>query len=155
MLTDKQEMFCREYIIDFNATQAAIRAGYSSTSARQVGFDNMTKHDIQSRIKELIEERNSRVQVDADYVLKQAVKLHERCMQEVRPKTIRGEQVKDEEGNNVFVFDSMGAAKSLELIGKHVSVKAWEDKINLSGDVNIIWNEEKTYEAKPQTDYND
>lgn len=87
-------MFCREYIIDFNATQAAIRAGYSSTSARQVGFDNMTKHDIQSRIKELIEERNNRVQVDADYVLKQAVKLHQRCMQEVRPKIIRGQQIK-------------------------------------------------------------
>lgn len=94
MLTDKQEMFCMEYIIDFNATQAAIRAGYSSTSARQVGFDNMTKHDIQSRIKELIEERNNRVQVDADYVLKQAVKLHQRCMQEVRPKIIRGQQIK-------------------------------------------------------------
>ena len=54
----------------------------------------MTKHDIQSRIKQLIEERNNRLKIDADYVLKQAVKLHERCMQEVRPKTIRGEQIK-------------------------------------------------------------
>lgn len=155
MLTDKQEMFCKEYIIDFNATQAAIRSGYSDKTSGQIGEQNLKKLEIQNRIKELIEERNNRVQVDADYVLKQAVKLHQRCMQEVRPKIIRGEQVKDDEGNNVFIFDSMGAAKSLELIGKHVNVKAWEDKISLSGDVNIIWNEEKTYEAKPQTDYND
>ncbi len=133
MLTDKQEMFCKEYIIDFNATQAAIRAGYSEATANVIAAQNLSKLSIQTRIKELIEERNERVQIDADYVLRQAVKLHERCMQEIRPKMASGQQVEDENGNKLFVFDSSGAAKALELIGKHVNVKAWEDKI--SGDI--------------------
>lgn len=141
-LTDKQEMFCREYIIDFNATQAAIRAGYSESTARQIGAENLSKVDIQVRVKELIEDRNSRVQIDADYVLRQAVKLHERCMQEVSPKIVRGNQALDKEGNNIFIFDSMGAAKSLELIGKHVNVKAFEEKANINNNtitsINIV-----------------
>ena len=46
-LTDKQKRFCEEYLIDLNATQAAIRAGYSRTSAGQIGEQNLKKHDIQ------------------------------------------------------------------------------------------------------------
>ena len=52
-LTDKQELFCKEYVIVLNATQAAIRAGYSEKTARQVGSLNMTKVDILDRIAEL------------------------------------------------------------------------------------------------------
>lgn len=140
-LTDKQEMFCREYLIDLNATQAAIRAGYSEKTANRVASENLSKLDIQSRIAELKQERQDRVSIDADYVLKQAVKLHERCMQEVKPKMIAGSQVKDENGNNLFVFDSSGAAKALELIGKHVNVQAFKDKVesevNLKGSIPI------------------
>ena len=134
-LTDKQEMFCREYLIDLNATQAAIRAGYSEKTANRVASENMSKLDIQSRIAELKQERQDRVKVDADYVLKQAVKLHERCMQEIKPKMIAGSQVEDDNGNKLFVFDSSGAAKALELIGKHVDVQAFKDKVE--NDVNM------------------
>lgn len=52
-LTPKQERFCEEYIIDLNGAQAAIRAGYSEESARQIASDCLTKHDIQDRIAEL------------------------------------------------------------------------------------------------------
>ena len=45
-LTDKQEMFCREYLIDLNATQAAIWTGYSAKTARASGCENLTKPDI-------------------------------------------------------------------------------------------------------------
>src|SRR5665647_17848 len=51
-LTGKEEKFCYEYLIDLNATKAAIRAGYSVKSARYIGYQNMTKLHIQSRIKE-------------------------------------------------------------------------------------------------------
>lgn len=68
-LTDKQEMFCKEYLIDLNATQSAIRAGYSESSAAEQGYENMIKPHIQSRVAELIAERNERVQVDADDIL--------------------------------------------------------------------------------------
>lgn len=52
-LTPKQEQFCREYVVDFNATQAAIRAGYSKKTARQIGEQNLSKVYIAERVKEL------------------------------------------------------------------------------------------------------
>ncbi len=61
-------MCCREYLIDLNATQAAIRAGYSEKTARDIGCENLAKPNIQDRISQLTKERNernSRVQVDA------------------------------------------------------------------------------------------
>jgi phage terminase small subunit len=55
----RQQRFVAEYLIDCNATQAAIRAGYSAKNARQVGSENLTKLDIQSAIKEAQEKLNS------------------------------------------------------------------------------------------------
>lgn len=52
-LTRKQERFCEEYVIDWNATQAAIRAGYSEDSARQIGADNLSKAYIVDYIEEV------------------------------------------------------------------------------------------------------
>lgn len=52
-LTDKQKRFCKEYVIDLNATQAAIRAGYSENSAKEIASENLTKPNIQSFIEEL------------------------------------------------------------------------------------------------------
>jgi phage terminase small subunit len=52
-LTDKQEKFCYEYLWDFNKTQAAIRAGYSEKTARQIAHDNFTKVYITDRIREM------------------------------------------------------------------------------------------------------
>ncbi len=128
-LSDKQEMFCKEYLIDLNATQAAIRAGYSERTARQMASNQLSKVYIQERIAALSEARNKRVQIDADYVLTQAVKLHERCMQEIKPEMINGEEVEDEWGNPVFKFDANGAKGALEIIGKHVNVQAFADKV--------------------------
>lgn len=54
-LTDKQERFCYEYCIDFNATKAAIRAGYSEDTAGSIGSENLKKPEIESRIKEMQE----------------------------------------------------------------------------------------------------
>ncbi|PYZ35394.1 MULTISPECIES: terminase small subunit [Enterobacter cloacae complex] len=129
-LTDKQELFAREYLKDLNATQAAIRAGYSENTARKIGSENLTKPDIQDFIAELNKERLERVQIDADYVLRQAVKLHERCMQEVEPITDRrGEEVKDEQGRTIFGFNAKGAAAALKLVGEHITVQAFKKQI--------------------------
>jgi|TARA_R110000782_G_scaffold193068_1_gene282679 phage terminase small subunit len=68
-LNAKQEMFCLEYIVDLNATQAAIRAGYSKNSANVIGCENLTKPDITERIQALKAERSKRVTCDADYLL--------------------------------------------------------------------------------------
>ncbi|EAR8162896.1 terminase small subunit [Salmonella enterica] len=129
-LTDKQELFAREFIKDLNATQAAIRAGYSEKSSRNQGARMMANDDILHRIAELNQERLERVQVDADYVLRQAVKLHERCMQEVEPLTDRrGEEIKDEQGRAIYGFDAKGAAAALKLVGEHITVQAFKTNV--------------------------
>lgn len=52
-LTDKQEQFCLEYVVDYNATQAALRSGYSENSAYSIGWENLRKPEIAARVKEL------------------------------------------------------------------------------------------------------
>ena len=68
-LTPKQERFCQEYLIDLNATQAAIRAGYSEDSAGVIACQNLTKLNIQNRLSELAKARSERVGIDQDWVL--------------------------------------------------------------------------------------
>jgi phage terminase small subunit len=63
-LTHKQEKFCVEYLVDLNATQAAIRAGYSVKTAKQMGSENLTKPDLQKRLTELGEKVNARAYED-------------------------------------------------------------------------------------------
>lgn len=58
-LTDKQDMFCRECLIDFNATQTAIRAGYSDKTANRTASENLSKPDIQNRITYLKQVSNT------------------------------------------------------------------------------------------------
>jgi phage terminase small subunit len=65
----KQERFCREYMIDLNATQAAIRAGYSKKTARQAGAENMTKPVISARISELKAKITEGLAIDAGEIL--------------------------------------------------------------------------------------
>jgi phage terminase small subunit len=74
-LTDKQILFANEYIVDFNKTQAAIRAGYSRQTANKIGWENWTKPEIQELIAELIEERAQRTKITADMVVAEVAKL--------------------------------------------------------------------------------
>lgn len=74
-LTDKQEAFCREYLIDCNATLAAQRAGYSERSAKQNGWRLMQEKRIQDRMATLKAERNSRLEITADDVIRQTARL--------------------------------------------------------------------------------
>ncbi len=69
MLSLKQKRFCEEYVISGNATEAAIKAGYSEKSARSQGAENLTKPDIRKYIKNLTKQpQNSRI-ATADEVL--------------------------------------------------------------------------------------
>ena len=69
-LTAKQQRFCDEYLIDLNATQAAIRAGYSEKSARQMATENMTKPSIKEYIEKRMDEKEKKLIADQDEVLK-------------------------------------------------------------------------------------
>lgn len=69
-LTDKQKIFCDEYIISLNATQAAIKAGYAEKTAYAIGAENLKKPKIQSYISERMEQKESSLIATQDEVLK-------------------------------------------------------------------------------------
>ena len=139
-LNPKQQRFVDEYLVDLNATQAAIRAGYSQNSARQIGDENLSKPVIAAAVAKAKKERSERTEIDADWVLRQAVEVHRRCMQEVKPvrnpKT--GKQLSDDDGNALFTFNAAAASRALELIGKHVEVAAFKDRLEVSNGISLI-----------------
>lgn len=125
-LTAKQESFCEEYMIDLNGTQAAIRAGYSEASAKEIASENLTKPNIAQRIIELKAERSNRTLVTADYVINGLLEVHQRCMQsEAVTERVDGQQQETGE----FKFEHSGANKSLELLGKHLGI--FTDKLDV------------------------
>jgi phage terminase small subunit len=69
-LTEKQQMFCDEYLIDLNATQAAIRAGYSEKTARKIGSENLSKPDIREYIDKRMAEKEARLIACQDEVMR-------------------------------------------------------------------------------------
>lgn len=69
-LTPKQQRFCDEYLIDLNATQAAIRAGYSKKTAKQIGQQNLTKVDLKAYIQQRMDKKEKELIADGDEVLK-------------------------------------------------------------------------------------
>ncbi|PWW10417.1 terminase small subunit [Pantoea sp. AG702] len=153
-LTDKQEMFCREYLIDLNATQAAIRAGYSEKTARASGHENLTKPDVQSRIADLKSQRNEQVNIDAAYVLRRLVEIDEMDVMDILlangelkpvmdwPKVWRtslsGIDVTEIAGDAAGLLKKIkwpDKVKNLELLGKHVTVQAFREQVKTEHDV--------------------
>ena len=133
-LTPKQRAFVEFYLIDLNATQAAIRAGYSKKTAKQQASRLLTNVDVAAAVAEAKKERSEATKIDAEWVLRQAVELHQRCMQEIKParnpKTRK--QLYDDEGNALFTFNAAAANRSLEIIGKHIDVAAFKDRFEVS-----------------------
>jgi phage terminase small subunit len=74
-LTPKQQRFCEEYLIDLNATQAAVRAGYSAKTANKVGPRALVNVGIQVEIQKLMVARSSRTEVTADNVVRELAKI--------------------------------------------------------------------------------
>lgn len=120
-LNDKQELFCLEYIIDLNGTQAAIRAGYSEATARQLASKLLTKPNIRTRIKALMEARSESTLVDAGYVVESLLKVAAKCQQAV-PVMEWDPEAKCMKPTGEFKFDSVGANRALELLGKHLAM---------------------------------
>lgn len=133
-LTPKQERFVQEYMIDLNATQAAIRAGYSEDTAHAIGSENLRKPLVAEAIETLMTKRAEAVGIDATWVLEQAVRLYRRCTQDVLPLLDKkGNQLQDDEGNALFAFDARGAAAALTMVGKHVRVNAFQEVVQHKG----------------------
>ncbi len=123
-LTPRQARFVAEYLVDLNATQAAIRAGYSANRASEIGYQQLRKTTVQEAIAEAMEKRSKRVQRTADDVMRDLAAIRADAMQIVH----------DKDGNAVML-DKPSAIKTLELEGKHLAM--WIEKQQLSGDVGL------------------
>ncbi|MVW80189.1 terminase small subunit [Bordetella sp. 02P26C-1] len=74
-LNNKQRRFVEEYLVDLNATQAAIRAGYSPKTAGQIGDENLKKPQIAAAVQEAQAERSKRTEITQDMVLRELAKI--------------------------------------------------------------------------------
>jgi phage terminase small subunit len=127
MITAKQQRFCEEYLIDLNGKQAAIRSGYSERTAEVQASRLLSKANVSARIAELKAARVERTEITADYVLTGLKEVAERCLQRVPVMEFNYEmkrmvQKTDSDDKGVWEFDSSGANRAFELLGKHVGV---------------------------------
>lgn len=131
MLTPKQERFVCEYLKDLNATQAAIRAGYSEKSAAQIGAENLRKPAIKEAIDAKLEELNNSAIADANETLEYLSRvLRGEEVDEVLRLSGSGEQSKT--ALRVAAKDRMRAA---ELLGKYYGL--FVDRTAVTGDMDL------------------
>ena len=134
MINDRQERFCREYIIDLNATQAAKRAGYSEKAAYSQGYRLLKNVDVRARIDELQEDVAAALGITAAGVLLDLQKVKNRAMQ-AEPVMEWDYEEKTFVETGEYRFDSNGANRALELIGKHLGM--FKDKVEGKVDVDL------------------
>lgn len=136
-MTAKQQRFCDEYLIDLNATQAAIRAGYSEKTARVIAAENLSKPNIKEYIENRMAEKEKDRIADQDEVLKYLTSV------------MRGESQSE-----VIVVEGMGMGKSsaramqkapdekerlraAELLGKRYGLYTEKIDADVDGELNI------------------
>ena len=148
-MTKKQKRFIEEYLIDLNATQAAIRAGYSSDTAYSIGNENMKKPEIKACIDKAMAERSRRTGVNADRVLMELAKVafvNASDVIDADTATVKADALPEDtaaiQSVKVKTFGEDGLEreikmadklKALELLGKHLGM--FKDKVVLSGSL--------------------
>jgi len=153
-------MFITEYLIDLNATQAAIRAGYSKKTAEAIGLENLGKPRIAAAIQQAMDDRSKRTEITADMVLKELALIgfadmadfiriddggmiqanpldtlapgKSRIIKKVKEKrTIKSTAEGDQIMDATYEFELWDKVKSLEDIGRHLGM--FVDKLQHSG----------------------
>ena len=139
-LTARQERFVDEYLVDLNATQAAVRAGYSAKTAHSCGPRLLENAGVAAAISAAKRERSEATKIDAEYVLRKLHQIIERCLQEVKPALHAKTRLpmKDKDGNALFTFNAAGANQALALLGKHVEIRAFEDRVTHDLDDGVV-----------------
>lgn len=152
-MTKKQKRFVEEYLIDLNATQAAIRAGYSPATAKDIGCENLAKPNIRACIDQAIAVRSKRTGINQDRVVRELARIafikmtdvvdsegkirdeanedDLACIESIKYKssdTDTGSSIERE----VKVASKM---KALELLGKHLGM--WNDKMDVNMDCEL------------------
>lgn len=151
-LNEKQRLFVQEYLKDLNATQAAIRAGYSAKTAKQQGQRLLTHVDVQKALSGQMAARSERVQIDADWMLRRLGEDVEADMADLyaedgalkpihewppiwRKGLVAGVEAieeRDDTGKVIGVVRKVKLAdrtKLKEMLGRHVDVQAFKDRV--------------------------
>lgn len=102
-MTPRQSRFVQEYLVDLNATQAAIRAGYSEKTAASIGFENLRKPEIASEIEQRQDKRSEKLELTQDWVIGKLIENLDRSM--------------EKDG-----YQGSVANGALQLIGKHLGM---------------------------------
>lgn len=151
-LTAKQKRFCDEYLIDLNATQAAIRAGYSAKTARSIGQENLTKPAIREYIDQRMAEKDAALVADQNEVMKYlsavmrrektehiVVTLKEKKSTYVPDETgtMRKQTIETEVPEIVEIPAQLrDANKAAELLGRAYGI--YTDKVNVDGAIPVV-----------------
>lgn len=143
-LTDKQKRFADEYLIDLNATQAAIRAGYSEKTAKEIGYENLTKPHIHEYIQQRQKELSAKLEITQEQVLAEYAKIG---FSDIR----KAFQEADDTMKPVSEFDEniAKAISSVEIIehrnpltgeleGYTKKLKFWDKKAGLDGICRML-----------------
>lgn len=133
-LNPMQELFCYEYTVDYNATAAATRAGYSKNTAAAQGSRLLKDVNILSRVRHIQSERLKKLSLNGDFVLLKLIEVYNKCMIETPIMRWNSDEHKYVESDEYTTFDSKGALKALELLGKHLAM--FTQKIEHSGEIN-------------------
>ena len=149
-MTKKQKRFVEEYLIDLNAAQAAIRAGYSPHTAKDIGCENLAKPNIAAAISQAMAERSRRTGINQDRVLQELARIgFAKITDVVDPETakikpdasdddlacIQSIKIKPNEfgtEREVKLYDKKSALVDL---GKHLGL--FKDKVELTGDMDL------------------
>lgn len=154
-MTDKQKMFIEEYLIDLNATQSAIRAGYSPKTAYQIAHDMMSKPHIAEEIARRKAERSRRLGINQERVVEELAKIaFSRLTDIVDPNTgeIREDATEDDlaclESVKIKMIPTRSGQgverevkltqkiKAIELLGKHLGM--FSDKLKIEGALPVV-----------------
>lgn len=130
-MTAKQKRFCEEYLVDCNATQAAIRTGYSKKTARAVGQRLLTNVDIKKYIEQQFQKLKTEKIADAQEVLEYLTSVM-RGEQKEQVALLTGEGVQNLVQKDVSAKDRLKAA---ELIGKRYAL--FTEKVELQGETTV------------------
>lgn len=162
-LTAKQKRFVEEYLIDLNATQAAIRAGYKVDNARQTATENLAKPYISEEIEKALAERSRRTGISQDRVIQELAKIafvnirdvvnddaeiltnaDEADLAAVESLKVKIIPTKSGENGIEREVKLSSKLKALELLGKHLGM--WNDKLDVNLNVPVLFEGEADLE---------
>lgn len=157
-LTEKQKRFCDEYLVDLNGTQAAIRAGYSKKTAKQIAQQNLTKLDIQEYIKKRMAEKEDALIAKQDEVLRTLTRVLRRQEMDTVVVTCKERRSGyDENGKKVIVEKEAPRVvqiptrvndlnKAAELLGRRYGLytEKIETDVDMELNINIDYGEDDT-----------